>query len=542
MRGEKEFYESTWCKLLRRTGLLPIEHPVIQKKCMTLLEYYQSTESRAFVQALDANKFDFQPIVVDLQTKTITPYASTSLLMMRTMMTTEKEETKKEEEHDDEKNHTKEQTGSGTRKNINHSSSKRKMLPGIILPTPPPTRNPASNSITPMEFIRAFLASDLIDPPGQKEMYSAICMLIPQAIRDSEAFAPMLRGDNPNGLLALLPGSAPMTTAGTLELHRSALAQERRVCRTCDMIRARCEKELLVIPSFASSIMTQEEEEHPASLDFILLCSSFGKGPDIWSEIPVIMGGGRLGEAMRALHAMRGTSMTRSYVVEDFLSWGMPILTRLFLHSRSTGAGATMNAARVIECITKLAELRRCAIVHEHQALLAYIARLEEIAGYLDAVMSMLFFNPAVAASSSSSPTIIRACISAEQAASSEKKKKKTQAEEEALRVIDRRKKQERGEVADMLQALQLEHSPLVCMQRELNAAICLAMQTDCHTLGTTKTCFLSPSKHLPDASYIPRKYLQAAVVGQQQKENEMKQKETLLARVVEALLSCDCC
>jgi len=75
----------------------------------------------------------------------------------------------------------------------------------------------------------------------------------------------------------------------------------------------------------------------------------------IWSTVPE-KGGGELGDAMRALKAMRGVSLARRYVIEDFLTWGMPIITRLFLLSCT---GRIHSAAQIAECISKLNTMRR---------------------------------------------------------------------------------------------------------------------------------------------------------------------------------------
>ena len=71
-------------------------------------------------------------------------------------------------------------------------------------------------------------------------------------------------------------------------------------------------------------------------------------GPDV--------GGGELGDAMRGLKAMRVGCMVRRYVVEDFLTWGMPIIARLFL----LGCNSTSSSAsQFAECVCKLNAMRR---------------------------------------------------------------------------------------------------------------------------------------------------------------------------------------
>jgi hypothetical protein len=92
-------------------------------------------------------------------------------------------------------------------------------------------------------------------------------------------------------------------------------------------------------------------------VDFVGVCG-FGEGDTLWSHIPPT-GGGSLGDVMRSLADMRRQALQRRYVVEDFLTWGLPIITRLFLFNRTVHTG---SPERMADCVTKLNGMRQNVI------------------------------------------------------------------------------------------------------------------------------------------------------------------------------------
>ncbi len=235
---------------------------------------------------------------------------------------------------------------------------------------PPPQDDSVRDTSSKVYTFFAQEALNKEELPSMEDILGIIRGLIPMWVQTSASFAPLLNSANPDGVAAFLPGSAQ--ASGTLEMHRLALSREQLILRYffvvafvfdaayfpplrrhCNQIRVHCD-------DVGYSILDSSYNE---GVDFAQLCAPplgvdglvlLGEG-GVWGAVPA-SGGGRLGDAMRGLRAMRGESMLRRYVVEDFLTWGMPIITRLFL----LGASGIRSAAQVSECITRLNGMRRC--------------------------------------------------------------------------------------------------------------------------------------------------------------------------------------
>ncbi len=124
---------------------------------------------------------------------------------------------------------------------------------------------------------------------------------------------------------------------------------------SCDVIREHCEEVNYSILNSGYSAGVDFARRCLPSSSFALLGGGGSSDGGVWSAVPDV-GGGELGDAMRGLKAMRVGCMVRRYVVEDFLTWGLPIIARLFL----LGCNSTSSSAsQFAECVCKLNAMRR---------------------------------------------------------------------------------------------------------------------------------------------------------------------------------------
>ena len=294
---------------------------------------------------------------------------------------------------------------------------------------------------------------------------------------------------NKRGIGVHYPSKCPSTETknpSTVELHRAALCLENL-----------CQEMLAGIESASRKVSPPEflaKFQAPLSVDVMVALQvgggMKGQGTDYWAGAAALPAepSSKLLPTIEKLASLRSQAFHREYLICDENSWGLPILSTVFIVNSENDAGAKYKPVEWMYRIQRLNNLRQSAIMADRWSLVQYGSLLSVYARTLCEAAAVLGVERMA-----STATVFDGLPPL-----------RTQ---DRAAVIACRLDDEKCDLRTMLTGLFVTgNAAAVEMTRSVNKAVAAAMKEDSYQ--RTATIYLFPTASLTYATCEPHRYL----------------------------------